>query len=301
MGETQVEDGWPVVHSVGDIVVQAGFVLEERQIDDYELVYFPLGTETIYELEGEAVRLHTPCFIFTRPQERHLYRFDPEQNVRHLFVHFDYSVLRRLDNRFLSLLRDYNRIPVRTDSLIPGLMKQMLRIANSQSNHWKKRLSVLLAATLEELCASADNATEELAMPLPSQIARALTYMQEHLTEQITIEQVAGQTGWSHEHFTRMFVAFVGMTPKRALLEQRLKRAEQLLMSGQLTVKQIAYEVGFGDEHHFSKTYKRIRGITASDYIDRCRNPLFRHMAAAEGSEPPYSVNRHIVVTVDIK
>ncbi|MFC5649423.1 helix-turn-helix domain-containing protein [Paenibacillus solisilvae] len=301
MGEVETDECWPIVHSVGDINIQAGFVLEERELSDYELVYFPEGTKTIYELKGEAVRLQLPCFIFTRPQERHLYRFDPDQNVHHLFVHFDYGAFRQRDNRFLSLLRNHNMILVRDDSLIPGIIKQMLRIANSQSNHWRKRLSVLLAAALEELCASADNAPEELAMPLPVQIARAIAYMQEHAVEPITIEQIAEQSGWTHEHFTRMFAAAVGMTPKRALLEHRLKRAEQLMMSGQLSVKQISYQVGFGDEHHFSKTYKRIRGITASEYIERCRNPLFRHTAEAIGAESPFSVNRHIVVTSDIK
>ncbi|WP_368086823.1 helix-turn-helix domain-containing protein [Paenibacillus sp. yr247] len=62
-----------------------------------------------------------------------------------------------------------------------------------------------------------------------------------------------------------MFVASVCMSPKRALLERRLLRAEQLMMNGKWTIKQISYGVGFRDEQHFSKMYKRIRGITASD------------------------------------
>ncbi|MBW7460349.1 AraC family transcriptional regulator, partial [Paenibacillus sepulcri] len=98
------EDGWPIVHSVGDIVIKAGFVLDARTIEDYELVYFPVGTDTVYELEGKPHILNDPCFVFTRPDERHRYCFDKEKNVRHLFVHFDYEVLRLTDNRLISLL-----------------------------------------------------------------------------------------------------------------------------------------------------------------------------------------------------
>jgi AraC family transcriptional regulator len=296
------EDGWPIVHNVGDIVVQKGFVLGPRTIPDYELVYFPTGTMTVYELEGRPIRLDTPCFVFTRPGESHLYRFDTEKNVRHLFVHFEYSSLRQAAPRFIPLLRDINMLPVGSNSLVPGMVKQMLRIANNQPPHWKRRLTVLLAAALEELCASSDDGCEETANPLPMQIAEAIAYIEEHLSEPLTIESIAGVSGWSHEHFTRKFVSAVGMSPKRALLERRLQRAEQLMMmSGKWTIKQISYGVGFRDEHHFSKMYKRIRGITASDYIERCKDPLFRHMAAVVDPETPYPVNRHILVNNYIK
>jgi AraC family transcriptional regulator len=295
------EAGWPVVHSVGDVWAQAGAIMGMRSIPDYELVYFPEGTATFYELNGIPIALDKPCFVFTRPNEAHRYLFDPAGNVRHLFIHFDYYDLRSSDVRFATLLEGCNRLPVSSNSLLPSFMKQMLRIANYQLPYWKRRLSVLLAAALEELCASADNALEELARPLPIPIARAIAYIEEHLTEPITIESIAQQSGWSHEHFTRMFVISVGMSPKRLLLERRLLRAEQLMLSGQWTVKQIAYLVGFNDEHHFSRMYKRIRGITATTYIERCGEPLFRHTASVVDSEIPYATNLQILVNEHIK
>ncbi|WP_158602329.1 AraC family transcriptional regulator [Cohnella endophytica] len=293
---------WPFVHSVGDVWAQAGSVLGPRTITDYELVYFPEGTATTYELQGKALPLDYPCFVFTRPEEEHRYEFDRDRNVRHLFLHFDYVALRQADPRFATLLEPAMSIlPVSVNSLLPSLMKQMLRIANFQLAHWKRRLSVLLAAALEELCASADNALEELAHPLPIPIARAIAFMEQHLEQPLTIEAIARQSGWSHEHFTRMFVSSVGMSPKRALLERRLLRAEQLMMNGQWTVKQIAYRVGFGDEHHFSKMYKHIRGNTPTEYKDRCENSLFRHTTAVLDPENPYPANHHILVNDDIK
>lgn len=286
--------GWPYIHSVGDVLVEAGFVLGERDIPDYEVVYFPEGTRSVYELGDRPIALAEPCIVLTRPGERHRYRFDPASNVRHLFVHF-YSEELRTESRFASLLAG-DVFPVHHDSLVPGMVKQMLRIAHAQSHHWKTRLSVLMAAILEEMCAESDGTAEHrAALPLP--ISRAIAHMDEKLAERVTIEEIAQQSGWSHEHFTRVFVSAVGMTPKRALLERRLIRAEQLMMAGGLTVKQIAYRVGFSDEHHFSKTYKMIRGMTATAYIERCRNPLFRHTASVADPETPYPINRYVVVS----
>ncbi len=292
---------WPFVHSVGDVWAAAGATLGERRLTDYELVYFPDGSSTIYETDEETYKLDKPCFIFTRPGEGHRYRFDPNKNVRHLFVHFDYEELRRGDARFDSLLFGSPYLPVSGNSLLPALLGQMVRIADFQLAYWKRRLSALLSSALEELCASADNALEELARPLPLPISQALTYMEDHLEESITIEAVARQSGWSHEHFTRMFVASVGMSPKRALLERRLRRAELLMQSGRWTVKQIAYRVGFRDEHHFSKMYKRLRGMTASAYIARCESSLAQHALPAPDTVASLSSNRHVLVNEQIK
>jgi methylphosphotriester-DNA--protein-cysteine methyltransferase len=54
--------------------------------------------------------------------------------------------------------------------------------------------------------------------------------MEKHQSEPITIEEIAHRSGWSHEHFTRVFVASVGTTPKRMLLERRIIRAESMMM-----------------------------------------------------------------------
>jgi len=292
---------WPAVNHVGDVYAQPGSVLETRVLDDYELVYFPDGTNTVYEVEGRPIALDRPGFLFTRPGELNRYRFDPDRSVRHLFTHFDYVCLRDGDPRFSTLLHKFDWLPISGSSLLPGLMKQTLRIAFYQSQHWKRRLSVLVAAMLEELCAAADNALEASSRPLPIPIAQAIAYMEERLGEPLTIEQIAQQSGWSHEHFTRMFVAAMGMTPKRALLERRLLWAEQLMLSGRLSLKQIAFKVGFLDEHHFSRTYKRIRGITASAYIERCKNPLYRHTAALIDPDSPFSDSYHVLVNDPIK
>jgi len=287
---------WPYVHMLGDVSVGVGgFVLGPRTIEDYELVYFPEGTDTIYLVEGmPEVRLDEPCFLLTPPGVSHQYRFDPARKVRHLFAHFDHGPLRRGEPRFQGLLRSGGRHRVPDGGLAADLMGQMLRRAGGPSPTWKEHVSVLLAAALEELIAQENRPVSEEASPLPAPVVQALAYMDRHLNEQVTVEELARLSGWSHEHFTRMFVSSIGMPPKRALLERRLRRAEELMLQGAGTVKQIAFAVGFRDEHHFSKTYKRMRGITATAYMERCRDPLLRHAAA--GSDAAPSSNRIVVV-----
>jgi AraC family transcriptional regulator len=301
MEEMHSDSSLPFLHNAGDIVVQSGFVLGPRAIKDYELVYFPEGTNTIYKLGNLEFVLDEPCFIFTRPDRVHTYQFAADKNVRHMFVHFDYAAFQDEGLRFQLLLQEGNWFPARHHPLLPGIMRKILWIANHQPPYWKRRMAVLAAALLEELSPASSHSTEEDQPAIPLPIIRAIEYMEEHLSDHITIEEIAHRSGWSHEHFTRVFVATVGITPKRMLLERRLIRAEGLMMKGEETVKQIAYTVGFRDEHHFSKMYKRIRGINSSEYIQRCKDTLFRHTATTLDPHTSYSINRHILINPYIK
>ncbi|MHA6483435.1 helix-turn-helix transcriptional regulator [Paenibacillus sp. strain BS8-2] len=287
----------PRIHSVGDLWVQAGFVLGPRTIPDFEFVYFPEGTGTTYTVCGESTDLNMPCILLTRPGDLHQYRFDPNKNVRHLFVHFEYSELRNNEPWYSSILEGPSVFPISHNPLVPGFMKKLFWTANHQPQYWHRRLSVLTMTLLDELVSSGDylpNAAESLPVP----VQQAIDVMTKRLAERISIEEVAALSGWSHEHFTRIFTSSVGMTPKRFLLDLRLRRAEDWMLRGEGTIKQIAYQVGFKDEHHFSKMYKKIRGITASEYIRRCNAPLYRHTAEplVTALDTRYLANRLVIV-----
>lgn len=285
----------PRIHTVGDVAAQAGFVLGPRTIGDYELVYFPEGTNTVYTIGEEAYVLKSPCYIFTRPGVIHSYQFDKDRDVRHLFVHFDYMPLSGDDPRY-RLLGKQSYYAAEYVPFLNGLMNQLIWIANRGAEHWRRRLSVLMAAALEEMASYEESVSFGDIDTLPVQLQLAIAYMEDHLHEPVTIEAVAEATGWSHEHFTRVFTRTIGLTPKRMLLEKRLQRAEELMLKGAMTVKQIAYTVGFQDEHHFSKIYKQIRGMTASEYMRRCNSPLFRHTAEPARSYSLLPTNRVVLL-----
>ncbi|MEK5643902.1 MULTISPECIES: AraC family transcriptional regulator [Paenibacillus] len=286
----------PVIHAMGDIAVKPGSVLGMRTIDDFELVYFPAGTRSVYEIDRGPFALDRPGVVFTCPGEPHRYRFDPSLPTRHLFVHFEFAAFREAFCRPYhdrEHFRDWSVIA--GGSLIPSMLKQMLKIAHIKPAGWQRRASVLLMGVLEEWQAIEEDESMSAAS-LPAPIMRAMDYMEQQLHRQITIEEIAASSGWTHEHFTRMFVRWMGIPPQKALLERRLRRAEQLLIQAERTIKQIAYDVGFTDEHYFSRMFKRTRGMTALEFRDRFADPLFRHLAVIEEEEAAYPLNRHFVV-----
>jgi len=285
----------PFIHSAGDLIVRPGLTLGPRTITDCELVYFPEGSFTVYETDEASYTLDKPGFIFTRPNEVHTYRFDPNQNVRHSFIHFDHAWLLLSDNLLENLMQT-DWLPIGQDLLASGMMKRMQLIANLQTPRWKERLSAMLSSVLEELNDLASHSAPLDSMRLPLPVARAISVMDQCLHTPLSIEDIAAESGWSHAHFTRIFTASVGMSPKRALLERRLRRAELLMIEGKLAIKEIAFEVGFTDAQHFSRTYSRIRGYTATRYIEKCQDALFRETITEVDPLTPYPINRYILI-----
>lgn len=296
-----MNDRQPSAHgfvTAGDFVVKAGWTLGPRLLHDCELVYFPAGSATQYRVGDEAFTLEQPCFIMTRPAEEHAYIFDPNKPTRHLFVHFLPDSLTG-GSALSSLLSPGGRswIPAGHASVVPSLIRQILHLAASKPHRWEERCRLLLHAALGEIEALGDPGPDPesaCSRPAPSQITKALQYMDSRLHLPLSIAAIAGHVGWTHEHFTRMFVQHTGMTPQKAIARRRIDRACQLLMQTVRPVKQIAYEVGFQDEHYFSRCFVRIKGMTASDYRDRFADPRVRHLAPVEDYESSYPMNRII-------
>ncbi|MCS7458591.1 AraC family transcriptional regulator [Paenibacillus doosanensis] len=285
----------PHIVIAGDFTVKAGWTLGPRALTDYELVYFPVGSAAEYRLDDRTFRLEEPCFILTRPAQTHTYRFDPVQPTRHLFVHFMMDTLTGSHDLSPLVSPDGpSYLPAGKASLLPSLLTHILHLAAARPPSWESRCNLLLyslLAELEELAGSAAAEAEE-ANPLPPQIVKALQTIDQHLHLPLSVAAIADSVGWTHEHFTRIFVRHTGMTPQKAISERRIDRACQLLVQSHDTVKQIAFTVGFTDEHYFSRCFTRSKGMTASEYRERFSDPRAQHLAPAEAYRTPYPANK---------
>lgn len=287
---------FPAPHMVtaGDFIVKAGWTLGPRKLHDYELVYFPVGSATQYRLVKETYVLDEPCFILTRPSQEHTYLFDPALPTRHLFIHFMTDSLTGFHN-LSPLLSSGGPSWLRAGqaSLVPALFKQLLHLAACKPSRWAERCNLLLYTILAEIEGLTEPENQHTPH-MPLQIAKALQYMDKHLHLPLSIAAIADHVGWTHEHFTRVFVQHTGITPQKAVSHRRIDRACQRLVQTASSIKQIAYEVGFSDEHYFSRCFIQFKGMTATEYRDRYSDPRVQHLAPVEDYQGAYPLNRII-------
>lgn len=90
--------------------------------------------------------------------------------------------------------------------------------------------------------------------------------LEEHVSETITIQNIAAKLGYTPEALTRLFKKEYGTTPLTYLKHLRIQKASELVLEGQLPLKQIATSCGFSSHNYFSRSFKQITGLTPDEF-----------------------------------
>lgn len=104
---------------------------------------------------------------------------------------------------------------------------------------------------------------------LPLVALRARDYLQAHLGEDIGLDDLALAVGVNRFRLSRAFKAAFGLAPHAYLIQLRLSRARQLLARGQ-TPAEVASTLGFADQSHLGRWFRRAYRLTPADYRRRC-------------------------------
>jgi AraC-like DNA-binding protein len=93
-------------------------------------------------------------------------------------------------------------------------------------------------------------------------LKRVFEYVDVHLSDKITLSDLAAVAGLSRMHFASQFRAATGLRPHEFLLRRRIRRAEELLRNSDMAIVEIALTVGFQTQAHFTTVFKRFVGCT---------------------------------------
>lgn len=97
-------------------------------------------------------------------------------------------------------------------------------------------------------------------------IMQARDYIQSHYMQSITLQELATLANLSPYHFSRLFRDVIGLPPHAYLNQVRVDKARALLKSGML-IADVAVAVGFTDQSHLTRRFKRVLGVTPGRYM----------------------------------
>jgi len=95
---------------------------------------------------------------------------------------------------------------------------------------------------------------------------RAKDFIEAHLTENVSLADLARECSLSVAQFARSFKRSTGRAPHRFLTERRVERARDLLLYTKLSLAQVAMCAGFADQSHFTKVFRRVVGTSPGSF-----------------------------------
>jgi AraC-like DNA-binding protein len=229
----------------------------------------PLGSyAVVYSLEGEAIYRDNTArerhiapgdVILVFPEQKQWYFPKPGHRWSEFYLVFEGAIF------------DAWREQGLLDSQSPFLHCEPVE-------YWHSRLAAVpdagpgteIASTLVEVCrlqlVLADMIDQARKGPEMSLISRACELLESEKFRRSTLPAIAKKLGVSYERFRKDFARIMGSSPARYRAARIIEHACELLLRTTLRDKEIAAELGFVSEYHFSRRFKQITGTTPTAF-----------------------------------
>jgi AraC-like DNA-binding protein len=134
---------------------------------------------------------------------------------------------------------------------------------NSMSNYLE---SIGIIYTLFSRFFSSGEKNKEKIKYAFGNMKKVLTYIDQNISGKLPIKELADLDCLSADHFTRSFKKIIGHTPNRYINLKRIEKAELLLITTDLSIKEIAEKTGFNSVSFFNRVFKKITGSSPMAY-----------------------------------
>lgn len=278
----------PLKHlNSGHFISTGSWIHLDRVIDDsFEIIVGIKGTLYIAQ-DNERYEVNAGDVILLLPGHRHYgYKYTEEdEEVTYFWFHFgvidNYKIIG--DNEFLTdvnalknnpyfqSLENYAYIPIFSHiddtSRVSVLCRQLLDFSNT--DYYTRSIIDYLMTTLvfeishqtvDNFARNRTNSRDNLLF------ANMIGWIKIHLNSNISLNDVALKFNFNKNYLAKLFKQKMGVTINEYINSLRMDKAKELLTQTELSIKEIAYSVGFEDEKYFMRIFKKSELVTAKQY-----------------------------------
>jgi AraC family transcriptional regulator len=148
-----------------------------------------------------------------------------------------------------------------------GHLTNLLLIELNQPGHPAQALitdaiSVAFATHLLRSYNAFDIQTHHISRLGSHALSRVICYIEDHTGATIRLDELANIAGVSRFHFSRLFKSTIGISPMSYVEQSRIRKAQELIQSGEATLAEVALIAGFADQSHFTRRFQIHTGCT---------------------------------------
>lgn len=117
-------------------------------------------------------------------------------------------------------------------------------------------------------------------------LKQCLDYIEEHYTQDLSLDSLAEQVGMTPRYFCRFFKEMTSKPPMEYLNAYRIEMASIDLLESKKSVTEIAYDNGFHDLNYFIRAFKKQKGLTPGQYMHQNAIPLAVELSPMMSNKP---------------
>lgn len=231
---------------------------------DYQLLYIAAGKAHFHFDDKEQV-VTAGHMVLYRPKEPQKYEYYGEDQTEVYWVHFTGGNVKNILRSYG--LTDDKRVFYCSSGLdYQNLFRTMINELQMCKVNYAEMLEMYLRQIFIMLQRYFLNSLKTDNAHVVEEIDKATLYFNEHYSEDISIDEYAQNNHVSVSWFIRNFKQCTGSTPMQYILSKRIYNAEILLHDSTYNVTEIAEIVGYDNPLYFSRIFKKVKGISPSEY-----------------------------------
>ncbi|HEX2951173.1 MAG TPA: AraC family transcriptional regulator [Armatimonadota bacterium] len=229
---------------------------------DYDLIYI-WGGEGHAVYDGVPFDLRPGSLVLLRPHVAYEATHNPENRLGHCYIHFDI-----VDENGRQCYLPENALPprhcrVHDVDLVDQVLRHVVKLSLDGGELANLHATQYLMAVLLEAFATGNEERHDEPSVMHEhrlRLAPVVRYIRENPGKQHRVSDLAHMANYSVYHFGRIFKRLYGMSPKDFCIRARVFRARELLLETDLSVEQIAVNLGYADMFFFSRQFKAWTG-----------------------------------------
>lgn len=235
-----------------------------RILSEYQILYISKGQGTFTSESTKKTNIKKGHIILLYPGQWHTYCPSIDTGWNEYYIGFQGAIIDNLlQNGFISL--DNQVLDVGVNEELVNLYSSAILVAKDDKKSTQQYLAGIVLHIVGMLIFYSQN--RNLGLNDSGQIIeKAKIIMIENSHRQIDIQQIATNLGTSYSWFRKTFKEYTGFSPAQYFQELKLRKAKELLLETNLSIKEIAYKLDFSSYEYFLSFFKKRVGQTPIAY-----------------------------------
>lgn len=242
-----------------------------RTLQHHELILVTGGKGNVV-VKNKSYRIKEGMMFYICPDVLHCIDTDNDDPICFMSVHFSYINVAFSDNKW-NIRNETEMLPL--DSVqelkdyyhISNVFKKLVDSWNIKLPGYELITKALLQQLIFEIFQSIKKQNQNYSISL--KIEKIIKYMHENINNRLTLTELSEMVQLSPTYLSRTFKATTGYSVIGFFNKMKIDKAKELIIEGDKKIKEVAQELRFTDEFYFSRIFKRIEGISPSEFYSK--------------------------------